>query len=137
MALDESCKVVFEDSQVIWILLQSRGGKVDKACKEYGKAYDKVAKKQDAQNTKNYEKLRKELKEAIDSAREAYKTADETIEKDDGIIDILNQKYGKDAVKKEDQCKKAIDELKTAHDYFKDIKPIIDKAQKMYDSMKL
>ncbi len=127
MALDESCKVVFEDSQAVWILLQNEGGKVKEACEEYAKAIKK-------KDTKNYDKLRKELKKALDAAHKAYKESAATIDRDDDIIHILEQKYTKDAVSKEDQCKKAVAELKTAHDYYKDIKPILDKAQKMYDA---
>ncbi len=82
-------------------------------------------------DTKNYDKLRKALKTALDSANEGYKEADELITKGEGIIDILEKKYGKKEV--DGICKKALDELGTAQDYRKDFKPMIDGAQKMYD----
>lgn len=118
------CEGVEKDSQVAWILCKNRGGKLKDACDDYHKAVKK-------KDTKNYDKLRKALKAALDSANEGKDEADELIKKSDDIIDILEKKYGKKKV--DDLCKKAIDELDTAHDYQKDFKPIIDGAQKMYD----
>lgn len=124
MSLEQSCEAARQRAQAAWILCQQRGGKVKAACD----AYHQVVKKKD---TKNYDKARKALKDAIDSAREGYKTADKEIGLVEGIIDILEKKYGKDEVKK--KCGDALKELKTAQDYRKDFKPIIDGAQKMYD----
>ena len=124
MSLEQSCEVVKKDSQVAWILCKQRGGKLKKACDEY----HKIVKKKD---TKNYDKSRKALKSALDSANDGYKTADEDIQRSENIIDDLEKKHTKPVVQK--QCADALKELKTAQDFRKDFKPIIDGAQKMYD----
>jgi hypothetical protein len=123
-SIEEWCEVVEKESQVAWITLQNRGGKTKDACGDFEKTLkDKKA------DPKTKQKSRKTLKDAVDSANEGITSADETIEKGDGIIDILTKKYGKKDV--EDKCKKAIDELNTAKDYRKDIKPIMEKSEKL------
>lgn len=122
--VEEWCEVVENESQVAWITLQNRGGKTKDACSGFEKILKD--KKADAKKKKD---SRKKLEDAVDSAQEGIDSADETIDKGDGIIDILTKKHGKDVVA--DKCKKALEELKTAKDYRKDIKPIMEKSQKL------
>jgi len=121
--IEEWCEGVFKDAQVAWILLKNRGGKLKDACAEF----ENVLKDKKA-DAKKKQGTRKALKDGVDSAQDGIDKAEDLVKKGDGIIDILKKKYGSDAEKK---CKKAMDELKTAKDYQKDIKPIMDKSKKL------
>jgi hypothetical protein len=122
--IEEWCEVVEKESQVAWITLQNRGGKTKDACADFEKVL-----KDKKPDDKKKQKSRKALQDAVDSAQEGIDSADETIKKGDDIIDILTKKHGKDVVA--EKCKKAIEELDTAKDYRKDIKPIMEKSQKL------
>jgi len=122
--IEEWCEVVEKESQVAWITLQNRGGKLKNACADFEKAL-----KDTKPDPKKLAAARKVLKDAIDNTQEGIDKADETIDKDDGIVDILTKKHGKKTV--EDKCKTALKELKTAKDYRKDIEPIMTKSRKL------
>ena len=115
---------MFKDSQVAWILLKNRGGKLKEACA----AFENVLKDKKA-DAKKKQGLRKALKDAVDSAQEGVDKAEELVRKGVDIIDILKKKHGTSDVEK--KCKKAIDELDTAKEYQKGIEPIMDKSKKL------
>jgi len=122
--IEEWCELVEKESQVAWITLQNRGGKLKSACADFEKAL-----KDKKPDPKKIAQARKALKDAIDHTQEGIDKADETIKKDDDIIDILTKKHGKKTV--DDKCKNGLKELKNAHDYRKDIEPIMKKSKQL------
>lgn len=131
MSLKDDCKAAYEEAQAATIFSSHRGGKLKDACADY----EKVVKQNDQ---KKYKAARKALKDALDSAREAYdKKVIEANRSATARVLKANDTYGKDAVKKDTNCSKVLDELDNALKMRDGLKKIIDAAQKVYDTKTL
>jgi hypothetical protein len=84
---------------------------------------------------KEYDDLRKSLEEAIDAAKKAYDQAKSLVAESETRIAEFAKEQGKDAFKK--KCAKAANALASAQKQVKELKPVIDAAQKVYDSQTL